>query len=540
MKKVLVLALTVLAVPALAADGDLDLNFGIGGRVTTDFAGARDWAVALALQSDGKIVAAGGTGRGLSTSTTDFAISRYNSDGSLDATFGFGGKVTTDFSGLDDSVYALAIQSDGRIVAAGVANYGNRPTVRPIPPELQGSGSDDFGLVRYNTDGSLDITFGNGGKVTTDFSGRVDWAYALAIQSDGKIVVAGAAYVDGLVRDDFALARYNRDGSPDTTFGTNGRVTTDLCGSTDRARTLVLQSDGKIVVAGEVYLSNPPVSALARYNSDGSLDLTFGVAGKILKRHGTSVGALAIQSDGKIVAAGWAVLPDDWFGKFGLARYNQDGSPDTTFGNGGEVVTDPSDDGLSGVATTVAILPDEKILLVGEAYVGDFGFGLVRYNPDGSLDTTFGTKGIVTTKFASSASASASAIQSDGKIIAAGSTGGPGFSDFALARYNNDLLLATGIQFDRASVRVGDLFTATFSGTNLSDQTYFDVRFHSPGSATDQVALNWQRGTSATHNVPSGTATGIWSVTGIRAHKDIGDHNGGFVSVSATVTVSSF
>jgi len=543
MKKFLSFALTVLVVPALAADGDLDLTFGIGGRVTTDFAGSFDGATALAIQSDGKIVAAG---MASSNQGGDFGISRYNGDGSLDTTFGIGGKVTTDFSGRGDGAHALAIQSDGRIVAAGGANSGNHLTIRPIPPELQGSGSDDFGLVRYNTDGSLDTTFGIGGKVTTDFSGRVDRATALAIQSDGKIVVVGEAYVDGLVREDFALARYNSDGSLDTTFGIGGRVTTDLSGLWDRAHALAIQSDGKIVVAGEAYVANPiEISGLARYNSDGSLDMTFGIAGKVLavfERWGAGANALAIQTDGKIVAAGWAWPASYFVPSFGLARYNQDGSPDTTFGIGGEVITNRSNasgDFLFGYANAMAILPDGKILAVGEA-VGypDSMFGLVRYNSDGSLDTTFGTGGKVTTKFGLRASASAFAIQSDGRIIAAGRTADSGVSDFALARYNNaGLLLVTGIQFDRTSVRVGDSWKATFSGANLTDQTYFDVRFRSPGSSIDEVALNWQRGMSATYNLAAGTAIGTWIVTGIRAHDSVSDHGGEFVSVSASITV---
>src|SRR5688572_30609455 len=129
-KRLLLFALAVLVIPALAADGDLDLTFGIGGQVTTDFSGSFDAANALAVQTDGKIVAAGFASSGATAQSRDFGLSRYNRDGSLDATFGIGGKVTTDFSGLGDSLYALAIQSDGRIVAAGVANA-------------------DFGLVRY-------------------------------------------------------------------------------------------------------------------------------------------------------------------------------------------------------------------------------------------------------------------------------------------------------------------------------------------------------------------------------------------------------
>ena len=521
-----------MVVPALAADGDLDLTFGIGGRVTTDFSGSFDGANALAIQSDGKIVAAGlasfNQGR-------VFGLSRYNGDGSPNATFGIGGKVTTDFSGRGDGAHALAIQSDGRIVAAGVA----WDSVFLV--------DSDFGLVRYNTDGSLDTTFGIGGKVTTDFSSRVDRATALAIQSDGKIVVVGEAYVDGLVREDFALARYNSDGSLDTTFGIGGRVTTDLSGTWDRAHALAIQSDGKIVVAGEAYVASPiEISGLARYNSDGSLDMTFGVAGKVLadfEGWGAGANALAIQTDGKIVAAGWAWPANYFLPSFGLARYNQDGSPDTAFGIGGEVITNRSNasgDFLFGYANALAILPDGKIFAAGGAYVGslDSVFGLVRYNTDGSLDPTFGTGGKVTTKFGLRAFASAFAIQSDGRIIAAGGSADSGVSDFALARYNNaGLLLATGIQFDRTSVRVGDSWKATFSGANLTDQTYFDVRFRSPGSSIDEVALNWQRGMSATYNLAAGTAIGTWIVTGIRAHDSVSDHGGEFVSVSASITV---
>ena len=173
-------------------------------------------------------------------------------------------------------------------------------------------------------------------------------------------------------------------------------------------------------------------------------------------------------------------------------------------------------------------------------YAGSLSlFGIVRYDEDGSLDTTFGTGGTVTTKFGRQGSASALAIQSDGRIIVAGRDGDSFGSDFALARFNNpDLLRVTGIQFVPATVRAADSWTATFSGTNLTDQTYFDLRFRSPGSATDLLALNWQRGTSARHNISAGTTPGTWIVTGIRAHDDVNDHNGEFISVSTTLTVT--
>src|SRR6266536_6144139 len=187
---VLALALVAAALPgaAVAAAGALDPTFGIGGEVTTDFGGS-DSAQAVAIQSDGKILAAGLSGAG------DFALARYNADGSLDPSFGSGGKVTTDFGGFDLAL-GVALQSDGKIVAAG-----------------QGGSSFDFALARYNADGSLDTSFGSGGKVTTDF-GVFDAATAVAIQRDGKIVATGSTFSSGFQQ--FALARYNADGSLDT------------------------------------------------------------------------------------------------------------------------------------------------------------------------------------------------------------------------------------------------------------------------------------------------------------------------------------
>ena len=199
--------------------------------------------------------------------------------------------------------------------------------------------------------------------------------------------------MDALVKDDFAVARYNTDGSLDTTFGIGGRVTTDLSGW-DRAYALAIQSDGKIVVAGEDY--GGPISLLARYNGDGSLDMTFGVAGKVLtdfKREGarqmlwpSKPMAGSLQPVGRDLQTTFT-QPVVW-------HYNRDGSPDTTFGIGGEVIADASSrDGFLGSVNALAILPDGKILAVGEGYAGSLGstFGIVRYDADGSLDTTFGT-----------------------------------------------------------------------------------------------------------------------------------------------------
>lgn len=219
-----------------STSGSLDPTFGAGGIVTTDI-GTDNYGEELIIQSDGKIVAAG-------SSNSDFALVRYNADGTLDATFGTGGIVTTDIGNSSNSVVALGIQSDGRIVAAG---YGN----------------SSFALVRYNADGTLDTTFGASGIVTITDIGVV----ALGIQSDGKIVAAGYYYNGS--NNDFALVRYNVDGTLDTTFGTGGIVTTDT-GSvsdadTDTAHALYIQPDGKIVVAGDSNSSNSDFVIVVRY-----------------------------------------------------------------------------------------------------------------------------------------------------------------------------------------------------------------------------------------------------------------------------------
>lgn len=190
--------------------GDLDQTFGTGGRVNTDFMNSFDFAFALAVQPDGKIIAAG-------ESVSDFALARYNTDGSLDASFGAGGKVTTDFSDTPTLIRDLALQPDGKIIAIGDVNN-------------QTSTSFDFALARYNSDGSLDTTFGKGGKVTTDFGNNsADIGIAVALQSDGKIVVTGLVSRNGApTTQHFGLARYNSDGSLDLSFANGGKTSTEF------------------------------------------------------------------------------------------------------------------------------------------------------------------------------------------------------------------------------------------------------------------------------------------------------------------------
>ena len=404
-----------------AQDGALDLTFNSTGMVTTSFGPTYDNGRSLAIQSDGKIIVAGNTENG---SYYDFAVIRYNSDGTLDTGFGTGGKVTTSVGSFTDGAYGVAIQTDGKIVAAGVTSNGT---------------SNDVAVVRYNSDGTLDTGFGTGGKVVTAINTNDDdTAFGIAIQSDGKIVVAGSARLNGSQGGnyDFLIIRYNTNGTLDTGFDTDGIVTTEFVSTKDVANSVAIQSDGKIVVVG--YSGTNQDFAVARYNTNGTLDTGFGTGGKITTAIslGNDVGkSVAIQTDGKILLGGYARIgsTDD----FALVRYNNDGSLDTGFGSGGKVTT------AIGTGTdwgnSIALQSDGKIIIAGFASIGLNTLGVVRYNSDGSLDNTFDSDGMVTTSIGSTGTTGSSiALQSDGKIVVAGSSYvNQSNADFAVVRYAN-------------------------------------------------------------------------------------------------------
>jgi len=397
------------AAPAQASAGDLDPGFGRGGRVVTDFARGAEEAFAVAVQADGKLVAAGRTGEGGGSALGDWALARYRTDGKLDHGFGKSGKVKLDFSGAggDDQVNALAVQVDGRLLAAGFAPNG-------------------WALARFRTDGTLDPSFGVGGKVASPFSGQIR---ALALTPDGQIVAAG------FIGSDFALARYNADGTLDAAFGTGGVVTTGFGDLFAEAHAVAIQADGKIVAAGH---TGTVAFALARYNPDGTLDPAFGTGGVVTTPFAgmfVEANGLVVRSDGRLVAAG-GVLRNDLTSAFVLAGYLADGTLDPAFGQGGTLTTDIAG---SGSASSLALQADGKLVAAGSADPGNgsgLDFALARYLPDGTLDLAFGTGGKLTTDFAGNDRARALAVQADGKLVAVG-TLNVTFSgqDFALARY---------------------------------------------------------------------------------------------------------
>jgi uncharacterized delta-60 repeat protein len=414
--KLLVLVFSIFALTSsiAARDGDLDPTYGSGGIQTTNLQGLGGRAYAVATQPDRKLIVAGFAQTSNSFAGSDFGLVRYNLDGTLDNSFGSGGKVLTDFFNYQDEIRDLAIQVDGKIVAVGLVRS-------PV------NGASFFGLARYNPDGSLDSTFGSGGKVTTAVNGN---ALAVVIQPDGRIVVAGRATPPAPSTNvNFALARYNPNGSLDQTFGSGGLVTTDF-GGFDVANDLTLQPDAKLIAVG---VKNGGASrdnyALARYQPDGSLDPSFGSGGKVetdFFNADDRAQSVALASDGKIVVAGQtqkAVFTEMGGNTiFGLARYNSNGSLDQTFGDLGKVTTDFGSDVATTSNYAVVIQPDGKILSVGS---GPQGFALSRYLTNGSLDPDFGSAGTVMTP--GSGPLFAAMLQPDGKLFAAGGSGQNGF-----------------------------------------------------------------------------------------------------------------
>lgn len=410
---------------AQAAPGALDPTFGIGGTETFPIGSDQDRGRAVVLQPDGKIVVAGDSYNG---TNSDFALLRVDSHGALDSGFGTGGKVTTSIGSSTDGAAALALQPDGKIVAAGYS--ANASTVA------------DFALARYNANGSLDTAFDGDGRVTTDILGSDDEAAALALQPDGKIVVAGRTYT-GTV-DDFAVVRYNANGSIDTGFGGGGASETPIGAGSAYPTAMALQPDGKIVVAGYTLDGINEDFAVVRYNANGSLDSSFGTNGEVTT--GTDsvdeeAHAVALQPDGKIVIAGLHAAG----GAFDMAivRYEADGSLDTGFGTGGEV--DVSFGHADDEASGIALQPDGRIVVVGDAFDGvETNFGVLRLAANGTLDSSFGSGGKAFGSFGKGgASPQGVVLQPDGRIVVAGFAYNGTNYDVALERFLGSTLTVT-------------------------------------------------------------------------------------------------
>jgi uncharacterized delta-60 repeat protein len=391
-------------VARFAPSGSLDPGFAHDGYVQTNIGNGADWADDVVVQPDGKILVTGGN-----------IIARYNANGSMDTEFGNGGNLFAFQRPTYSRVYALALQTDGKIIAAG-------GTVEIHDLGWTSSSNADFALQRYHPDGTLDTSFGAGGTVV--FAGDAaydDNADALQLLPDGRLLVSGR--VDRFPSPFTAVIRVNADGTVDQNFGPYGVLATRVYGG--RRNNLLVQPDGKILVGGAKDGSTVDF-ALERYTSDGSVDWDFGEAGLVTTHFddgGGAFTALALQPDGKISAAGIGRrAAGEYF--LALARYNPNGTLDTGFSGDGratgaafnfvrEVLILPNRQIVVVGAVNTDADPADAL--------DDTDWVVTRHNPDGTPDTSFGAAGKVMTRFGPSGDiAEAAALQGDGRLLVAG------------------------------------------------------------------------------------------------------------------------
>lgn len=415
--------------------GGLDPTFGTAGLVTTAMTSSGgDAAWTVAVQSNGDIVAAGDVG-GTSGSTSGMGVARYTPSGSLDPTFGSGGKAIID-QGKGWVVRSLAIESNGDILLGGTSPNG-------------------LTIVRLTPNGALDPTFGSKGISPKTPNSGGNCAWGIAVQPNGQIIAVGQT--TGPTATDIYVCRFNADGTVDKTFGTKGSVETDINNHYSDAQAVALEPDGTIVVAGfagtqATFAQQIDDFVVVRYNANGTPDQAFGNGGIVETSlapdpqiaSGTSAPggatAVAIQSNGEIVAGGFA--EPDGSTEIALVRYNTEGTLDTTFGAGGESIQ-PATAGIGSNRVGLGLEPDGKIVAAGETYGTPGGNLVACYNPDGSLDTGFGGTGVVTTRTPNGnlGGADALAIQpSNDDIVTAGveNNGNGSNRVFFLARYVSD------------------------------------------------------------------------------------------------------
>ena len=510
-------------------DGSLDTSFGVGGRVLTNFTvpashrGGDDEARAVALQSDGKIVVAGYAAH--PHAGNEFVVARYNANGSLDTGFGTvysgarRGFAIHSFGALNDVANAVVVQELGT---------GAQKREHVL---IAGQAGNSFGLVRYNSVGDLDGGFGailspttRSGVATVNFGSLADGATSLAVDSNNHIVAGGFrtnnnGTTDNTADDhrDFALVRLSTAGDPDNGFGVSGKVTSDFAtGSVEQINDIAIQSNGKIVAVGYSGAN----LAVARYNTGGALDGEFGDAkgggetgrqGRALGKLGSAVAKLAkvqIQADGKITAAGHISAAGEADQSI-LVRFSSAGVEENTVRS--NFSRDFIDIDNADRMESVALLPDGEMVLGGFINTGSVNeFALVGADADGSLNTDFGSDGVVITSFGSQATASAMAVQADNKIVVAGyvnnhnatpATPGDDHNDFAVARFNANGTIDTGFgtrgwvttdiatgSDDRAhAVAVDSAGRIVVAGSSSSDGTdarknFTVVRYTSSGS----------------------------------------------------------
>jgi uncharacterized delta-60 repeat protein len=396
----------------VAPSGSIDTSFGTAGVASTDFFATNDTLQSIALQSDGKVVVTGYTTNG---ANPHLAIARFSAAGILDTTFGTSGKVFQTYNFNGDYGQSVLIQPDNKIMIAGET--------------FNGVGTYNL-TSRFTSAGVMDTTYGAGGYFQDTLSAAAIASNATLLSNNDIL----ATFHYAPVTMDFALLKILASGALDTTFGTGGYVSTDFNGFSDFSYWITTDSSGRILVAGKPFNFTQDFG-ITRYTSQGVLDTTFGTAGKTIVDFASfndSANSILVQSDGKIILVGEAI--NGGHNNFALLRLTSSGILDTTFGAAGFVIS--AFTGNNDRATAAALQPDGKIIAVGTANVaGTDYFAIARYKTDGNIDTSFGTAGLITTHIgAGNNSVTSVALQPDGKIVVGGYANVSGTQDFIVLR----------------------------------------------------------------------------------------------------------
>ncbi|HPG61473.1 MAG TPA: delta-60 repeat domain-containing protein [Casimicrobium sp.] len=399
--------------------GTLDASWGTlsplgAGKVSTDIGSRDDSAAAMTRQPDSKVLLAGTCYDG---TNNDFCVARYTPNGTLDTSWNGTGKVITAIGSGSDTASAMTLQPDGKVLLAGKCDNN--------------SGYYEFCATRYNANGTLDLTWNGTGQVMTTINGAWDSAQAITLQPDGKVLLAGTCYIGP--GSDFCAARYNLNGTLDTTWNGTGKVITDIGIVLSSAAAIAVQPDGKVLLAGYCYNGGNNDFCATRYNANGTLDTTWNGTGRVITAMGGGDGtasAMTLQPDGKVLLAG--TCSSD----FCAARYNANGSLDTSWNGTGKLLSAIGSGYDSAGAITLQ--PDGKVLLAGYCYNGtNNDFCAARYNSNGTLDTTWNSTGKVITAIGSSDDTStAMTLQPDGRVLLAGNCRNGTYTEFCVARYD--------------------------------------------------------------------------------------------------------
>jgi uncharacterized delta-60 repeat protein len=445
-----------------------DVSFGTDGIVTTDFNNTNDQNTCLYIQSTGKIILAGSR---TTYNDTDFAMVRYNTDGTVDNLFGSNGdgRVITNINNKANFAYSMIILDNDDII-------------------LCGKTGTDITLVKYNSNGIIDTTFGSSGKVITTISTTDIYSNSIAVQNN-KIILAGYIFTNSYSRILFFIMRYTLNGIIDTTFGGgNGYVTHSFGGSNkNRGFNLFIQKDYKIIICGSTIVNSLNNLALLRLNPDGSLDASFGINGSVITDISTqeTFYSVVVQSDDKIIATGNSINTN-YNNDFCLVRYLPNGSIDTSFGNNGIVLTDMN--GNEDVVNCIALQSDNKIVISGTSYDRvTRSIVLLRYTENGILDKTFGYRGIIKTSINNRDSYNYGLkIQTDEKILISGyylssSTN----NDFVVMRFNKEK--PSILERKNLGATVQDLLNDGYEKSEIVTLGYLPIEYATNGFTPNEL-----------------------------------------------------